>query len=259
MSPHQPSAFGQFGENHSIETPEQTRLEFAIAGIGSRFLALALDLILQAIVVIVVLIVVSVIERFIAMNSLWEKAALIALLFALHYGYFIAFEILWSGQTPGKRKVGIRVVKDSGRPLTATETIARNLMRIVDEVPGVYAVGIVTALLNAQNRRLGDFVAGSLVIREGSLAEMRPAWSSGQSGQPAPVAGALRLSVEELALIETFLARRSELPADVRSRMASGILRKLQQKSPAGIELGLSTESTLERLAYECRSTGGYA
>jgi uncharacterized RDD family membrane protein YckC len=261
MSPHQPSAFSRFGENHSIETPEQTRLEFAVAGIGSRFLALALDLIIQTLVALVLVIAaamigVSGLRRLIPQGSLWSTAVLIALFFVLQFGYFAIFEILWSGQTPGKRNVGIRVVKDSGRPLTAAETIGRNLLRIVDQFPGFYVVAIVTALLNSQNKRLGDFVAGSLVIRESSLAELRPDWPDSHTTQAPSLLGADRLSIEDLTLLETFLARRSELPADVRSRMADGILLRLKQRPPSSIESQLSTESILERLAYERRSRG---
>jgi uncharacterized RDD family membrane protein YckC len=263
MSPDQPSAFSHFGEYHTIETPEQTRLEFAVAGIGSRFLALALDLIIQTALALALLIVAGVaalsgIGRLVPMGPLWGTALVVALFFALHYGYFIGFEILWSGQTPGKRKVGIRVVKDSGRPLTVSETIARNLLRLVDALPGFYAVAIVTALLNSQNKRLGDFVAGSLVIREASLAELRPAWPGAQAGQTPPLLGASRLSVEDLTLIDTFLARRSDLPDAVRSRMAAGILQRLQPKLPSGPDPELSAEAILERVAYESRSAGGY-
>lgn len=263
MSPHQPSALNRFGENHTIETPEQTRLEFAVAGIGSRFLALALDVFLQAIAALVLIIAaamigVSGLRRLLPQSPLWGTAVLIALFFLLQFGYFAVFEILWSGQTPGKSRVGIRVVKDSGRPLSVAETIARNLLRIVDQLPGFYAVAIVTALLNSQNKRLGDFVAGSIVIREGSLAELRPVWPDGQTSPAPSLLGADRLSIEELALIETFLSRRSELPADVRARMADGILQRLRPRLPAGAEAELSTESILERLAYDRRSSGGY-
>jgi uncharacterized RDD family membrane protein YckC len=264
MSPHQPSALSRFDENHTIETPEQVRLEFAVAGIGSRFLALTIDFGFQALGALGVLLIVWLaswlgVGRLLPQAALWGTAVLIALFFGLHFGYFIAFEILWCGQTPGKRKVGIRVVKDSGRPLTASETIGRNLLRLVDQLPGFYAVGIVTALLNSRNRRLGDFVAGALVIREGSLAEMRPVWTSGQTEQAPSLPGADLLSAEHLALLDTFLARRSELPANVRSRMAAEILRRLPLKLPPGVESELSAESILERLARERRATGGYA
>ena len=208
--------------------------------------------------IVVVVVGLTGLGRLIPQGGLWVAAVAIALFFVLHYGYFIGFEILWNGQTPGKRTVGIRVVKDSGRPLTAAETIARNLLRIVDEMPGFYSVAIVTALLNSQNKRLGDFVAGSLVIREASLQDMRPAWSSPQTGPASALLGADRLSVEDLTLIDTFLARRSELPADVRTRMAAGILERLRPKLPPSAESELSAEATLDRLAYERRTSGGY-
>jgi uncharacterized RDD family membrane protein YckC len=258
----QPSAFSRFGEHHTIETPEQTRLEFAIAGIGSRFLALALDLLIQTGAAIVLglatLTAVALVPATGAHTGMWIAAIALLLFFVVHYGYFIGFEILWSGQTPGKRSVGIRVVKDSGRPLTAAETVARNLMRIVDELPAFYSVAVVTALLNSQNKRLGDFVAGSLVIREGSLAEMRPVWSTPQAEPAPPIVGAEKLSAEDLALIDTFLARRWELPAEVRARMAAGILERVQAKLPEMQETGLSGEALLERLAHERRVAGGY-
>jgi uncharacterized RDD family membrane protein YckC len=265
MSPNQPSAFNQFGEHHTIETPEQTRLEFAIAGIGSRFLALALDLLIQAAAGIVLFFGFAVLLavfggrwRSSPAYAMWIGAIFIALVFGLHFGYFIFFEIWWNGQTPGKRKVGIRVVKDSGRPLTPAETVARNLLRIVDELPGFYGVAIATALFNAQNRRVGDFVAGSLVVREASLADLRPSWTASPSAAAAPLFSGARLAPEDLALIDAFLARRSELPGDVRSRMAKGILERVKPKLPSGPDPGLSAESNLERLAYECRASGGY-
>ena len=264
MSPDQPSAFGRFGESHTIETPEQTRLEFAAVGIGSRFLALVIDLLIQSVVAIVLLAAAALLGLFTRpqlgpRGPLWIGAAAVLAIFTLHYGYFAVFEILWSGQTPGKRRVGIRVVKDSGRPLTASESIGRNLMRIVDQLPGFYAVAIVTAMLNPQNRRLGDMVAGSLVIREGSLADLRPDWPSSQATQPPAFLSAVRLSIEDLTLIETFFARRSELPADVRSSMAASILQRVCPKRTPTWDSGLSAESILERLAYERRSAGGYA
>ncbi|MBV8821039.1 MAG: RDD family protein [Acidobacteriaceae bacterium] len=263
MSPHQPSAFGQYGEHHTIETPEQTQLEFAVAGIGSRFLALALDLLIQIGVGIVVFLVMLVLVGSGFWTNwrqarVWLMAIVAALVFVLHFGYFILFEFLWSGQTPGKRKVGIRVVKESGRSLTFAETVGRNLLRIVDELPGAYGVGTVVALLNSQNKRLGDFAAGSLVVRETSLADLRPAWSAPPAAAPGLLSNSMMLLPDELALIDAFLARRSELPGDIRARMAAGILHRLQPKLPTAASAGLSTESLLEQLATEQRTRARY-
>jgi uncharacterized RDD family membrane protein YckC len=268
MLPHEPNSFPSLSDKHTIETPEQMPLEFTVAGIGSRFLALAIDTLLQIGVGLLLLIVVAVLGSTGALlglraHILWLLALAGAIIFLLMYGYFACFEILWSGQTPGKRMIGIRVVKDSGRPLTPSETIGRNLLRIVDQLPAFYAVGVLVALMNAQNKRLGDFIAGSMVVRESSMAAIKPIWQSVQSPSEHP-AGAARLStaalsMEELALIDTFLQRRHDLAPDVRSRMAGKILDQLKGKLAAGAQEGLSPESLLEALAYERRSTGIYS
>jgi uncharacterized RDD family membrane protein YckC len=258
MLPDQPSP-DSIAARHTIETPEQMTLAFTLAGIGSRFLAVAVDTLIQAGVAIVLFIIIILMS--LPGRSAWTVAVLVAGLFLLNFGYFAIFEILWNGQTPGKRMVGIRVVKDSGRPLTPPETIGRNLLRIVDQLPVLYGVGIVVALANAQNRRLGDFLAGSIVIREGSLAQIKPVWQAGeaQAAPSAPVAGVASLSVDDLVLMDTFLNRRSELAADVRARMADEILRKLQPKLSLPPQGEQSSESILESLAYQRRSTGAYS
>jgi uncharacterized RDD family membrane protein YckC len=262
MVPDQPSP--EFSaDRHTIETPEQMTLDFTVAGIGSRFLAMSIDTSIQAGVAIVLFIILAVAGAFTALRAqaTWIGALLVAGLFLLTFAYFAVFEILWNGQTPGKRMVGIRVVKDSGRPLTPPETIGRNLLRIVDQLPALYAVGIVVALCNAQNRRLGDFLAGSIVIREGSLAEIKPVWQASETpaAPSSPVIGVSSLSVDDLVLMDTFLNRRSDLAADVRARMADEILRKLSPKLSLPPQGEQSAESILETLAYQRRSTGAYS
>ncbi len=238
-------------------------LHLTLAGIGSRFLAMAVDSLIQVaagIFLVVVLGFLGVAGVFAGMRQspLWVLAALVFAAFLLLFGYFAAFEMAWNGQTPGKRVIGIRVVKDSGRPLTPAETIGRNLLRIVDQLPALYAVGVLVALLNARNKRLGDFIAGSIVIREGTLGELKPIWQSA-SATPPPLAspGPSALSVEDLVLIDTFLNRRSMLEPDVRSRMAAQILERLKPKLSLGDDGQSSAESILEFLVYQRRAGGG--
>jgi uncharacterized RDD family membrane protein YckC len=274
MQPQQPpqQPASSLFDKHTIETPEQMPLEFAIAGVGSRFLALLIDTLIQIGVVVCILIVVIIlgvtgtITPFIQRQSVWVAAAFIGALFLLNFGYFAFFEILWNGQTPGKRKVGIRVIKDSGRPLTPAETIGRNFLRILDQLPGFYAIGILVALLNRQNKRIGDFLAGSLVIRETPFEAIKPVWQTGGSQafsqeQPSSpdVSEAARISIEDLTLIETFLQRRHELAPDVRSRMADQILTRLRDKQSLATGGEASPESILESLARERRSAGGFS
>jgi uncharacterized RDD family membrane protein YckC len=265
-NPNPPGAsLGALADKLTIETPEQTALDFAIAGVGSRFLALAYDMLIQLLVGIIVGVTAALLSPVFSslpsQASLWGVAILILFYFLLYFGYYAFFEIIWNGQTPGKRKAGIRVIKDSGRPLTPAESIGRNLMRIVDWLPSLYAVGLVCAILNRENKRLGDLLVGSLVVREASLSDLKPTWQT--TPLPSDVIsaplGADRLTPEEFALVDSFLNRRSALEPDVRYRMADEILRRLRLKLSLPTDGSLSTEKILESLAYERRATGRYS
>ncbi len=248
----------------TIETPEQTSLDFAIAGIGSRFLALAIDTLIQMAIGFVVLMGGGFLVGLLAVASpktgLWGLALLLLLFFLIFFGYFAFFEIVWNGQTPGKRKVGIRVIKDSGRPLTPSESIARNLMRIVDSLPAFYAIGSFVAILSKQSKRLGDYVAGSLVVRETSFQELKPVWQTQQSPGVAAnsLLGAANLSDEECVLIESYLTRRFELAPDVRFRMADEILRRIKQRLTLPEGSSLSADRILETLSFERRANSRF-
>ena len=237
-------------------------LDLPMAGIGSRFLAIAVDTLIQIGIGLAALIVVGLLGAFqllpnIQQFSAWLVAGLVFLVFLLMYGYFAIFEIIWNGQTPGKRVAGIRVVKDSGRPLTAAETIGRNLLRIVDQLPGFYAIGVLVALLNSHNKRIGDFIAGAIVVREASLRELKPVWQTPEAAaRSGPPLGGAKLSIEDLSLVDTFLNRRHNLAPDVRSRMAHQILNRLKPKLLLPDDNSSSVESILESLAYERRSAG---
>jgi uncharacterized RDD family membrane protein YckC len=263
-----PPASGLF-DKHSIETPEQMRLELPLAGIGSRFLAITIDSLLQAAAAVVTGIAAAFLLPALALggarfSQVWVIAIAAFGFFLLFFGYFAIFEIVWNGQTPGKRIIGIRVIKDSGRSLTAAESIGRNLLRIVDQLPGFYAIGMLVALLNAQNKRLGDLVAGSIVVRESSSAASSPAFlatrtRAARTTADAPVAtpGASTMSLDDLALIDTFLNRRHDLAPDVRSRMAARIIEQLRTRLVFTQYPGVTDEALLEALVYERRSSGG--
>src|SRR4029077_5834199 len=108
-----------------------------------------------------------------ASRSIWWQALVTLVIFCINWGYYAIFEALWKGQTPGKRWAGIRVIKDSGRPINTFEAIGRNLARAVDVLPAFYGVGVIVMLLNAKHRRLGDYIAGTLVVHESSDRESR--------------------------------------------------------------------------------------
>lgn len=242
-------------ESHSVETPEQTNIEFTVAGIGSRALALTIDSAIQACAIFVLLVVGGIFLGARVFGGIWVTAALVIAGFLLYYGYFALFEIFWNGQTPGKRQIGIRVIKDTGRRLTALETIARNLLRIIDQLPGFYGVGMFVSLLNRQNKRLGDLVTGALVIREGSRSAPNPAWylqSSTTRERRAPM-GANLLTDEDVILIESFLQRRYELEPAIRYRMASQIFSRIERKLTISADDRGGVEHLLEAAVQERR------
>lgn len=258
------SLHGASADKLTIDTPEQTVLEFAIAGIGSRFLALALDTLIQMAAGQVILLASAFIApglgKYFPKSAVWYFALVGLLAFALYFGYFAFFEAIWNGQTPGKRAIRLRVINESGRPITPAEAVGRNLLRIVDQLPGFYAVGIVSVLLSSQNKRLGDYVAGSIVVHEKTLEEVRPLWQPAPQSAGAGISyGAAALSAEEFGLIESFLNRREALEPDVRSRMASEILRRIRPKLMLPAEALPPVEKLLEQVAYECRSTARYS
>jgi uncharacterized RDD family membrane protein YckC len=222
----------------TIETPEQTSLEFPLAGVGSRCMALLVDTLIQITVLLILLLLLSLFHLLspgevggLGLGGLWVQAIIYFAIFLLYYGYFAFFESVWNGQTPGKRVAHLRVIQESGRPLQVWQAFARNLMRIVDSIPFCYAVGMTSALISKQNRRLGDFVAGTVVIHERPLTKISVGWA-GESPSVAggPILGASRLSLEEVRLIEAFLERRNSLAEDVRFRMSRQIAVRVAQR-----------------------------
>jgi uncharacterized RDD family membrane protein YckC len=250
----------------TIDTPEQVHLEFVLADIGSRFMAVFADMVIQFLAYLVLFIVDetalggAIFSR-LASYQLWIKAALIFLNFCIFWGYYAAFEALWNGQTPGKRWAGIRVIKETGRPINAFEALARNFLRIIDLLPFVppYAVGIVTMLLNSKNRRLGDFVAGTLVVHDKKAQESDLFFNTAEKTPEITVYQAGRLGVPEVELIETFLARRLDIPADVRQQSATRIADMIGAK--LGIDPGsrpADNENFLELIVREFRNRAQY-
>ncbi len=244
-----------------IDTPEQVHLEFVLAGIGSRFMAVFLDILIEFLLYLV-LFLVSLIwisgGFFSAGRSIWWQAIVTLVIFCINWGYYAIFEALWKGQTPGKRWAGIRVIKDSGRPINAFEAIARNLVRAIDFLPGFYGVGVVTMLLNAKNRRLGDYVAGTLVVHETSDRESSLFFNT-PTRTEFTLHQAAGLTVQEAELIETFLARRLEIPPEIRrfngQRIADMVSARLnippESRPP-------DNENFLELMVREFRSRAQY-
>src|SRR6202011_5280453 len=167
-----------YADQLNIETPEQVELRFPIAGIGSRFLAILTDSVIQGATLFFLFLgfalIVSAAPKIPGAAAVsdtgakWFVAGVVLFYFLLYWGYYSLFEALWNGQTPGKRLLKIRVIKDSGRQITLFEALARNLLRVIDMLPSFYLVGVITMLCNREQKRLGDLVAGTIVVHERS-------------------------------------------------------------------------------------------
>ncbi len=268
----------------SIETPEQVSIRFAVAGLGSRFLAIVADTLLQlacyTVLGITLVLVASSASRQRLGSHLstpaaekWFIAVFILVNFLLYWGYFTLFEAFWRGQTPGKRWLRIRVIKDSGRQITFFEALARNLVRVIDLLPSIYLVGAVTMMCNRQHQRLGDLVAGTLVVHErgqqqgarnnvtrtitaGLYQPPEPEKHKRPAGVELPADAIAKLGPADLVVIEAFFARALDLELETRASIASKILERLCHTMGMAAPEGISTERVLEAIAFEIRSQG---
>lgn len=167
-----------------ISTPERVAFQYPIAGIGSRFLAQAIDLIVFGLLALVIGIAAA------AFGAVFHNSQLALLLwlllsFCLIFGYFLVSEALFGGQTLGKRMLRLRVVQDRGEPIGFSQAAVRNLIRIVDFLPFFYGIGLVALFINGRGKRLGDLAAGTLVVRERERINL---YDLAATAQPEPEA-----------------------------------------------------------------------
>jgi uncharacterized RDD family membrane protein YckC len=189
--------------------------------------------------------------------SPWILALLVLGIFLIYYGYFAAFEAIWNGQTPGKRIIGLRVIHASGRPVSVFEAVLRNVVRLVDQLPGIYAVGIVTVFLTERSQRLGDVAAGTVVVHERNVQ----AQSQQFLGQTPPTPtvrryGASRLTAGEMAVIDLYFRRRDSLDGLARVRVASQIASRIRERLEITGEI--DNEQLLEEVRSEYRARGRF-
>jgi uncharacterized RDD family membrane protein YckC len=261
----------------TIETPEHVQLQFSLATIGNRFLACAIDHIFQgAAFSLISVIAYNLSEGFRSLTEkaigegqsdgigMWVYAILIIVTFLIFFGYFVFFEAIWSGQTPGKRLLKLRVIQGDGRPITFFAALTRNLLRIADFIPGLYSVGIVSIFASERAQRLGDFVANTFVIKE--RAAEAPTFDEVFASEvidsamrrvapPVDFLGDVRLiTPAEILTVETFLRRRYNIPQHPREWLAWRIsLPLLEKMRPFYDHTSFNYEGFLEELLARYR------
>lgn len=268
----------------SIDTPELVQLEFSIAGLGSRSLACLFDYFLQWVAFVGFFLLLATAVSAIKVShaapakhgpgpsSVWIAAVFFLIMFVFQWGYFSLFEAFWNGQTPGKRLFRLRVLEQSGRSISFMDALARNLLRIVDGLPGLYMVGIIFLFSTRRCQRLGDMVAGTIVVHERQIAT--PMWDGNAArtftasltatdfparavrptGLPADVIA--KLTLADVEVIESFDARRLDLPVAAGDALAAKLAAQMAAKMSTVLPAEGSAVDFLAGLAFERRSMG---
>ncbi len=255
-----------------IETPERVPLHFALASIGNRFLACAIDHSLQAVAILLMVIAFTVLANLSSLGDQfsnapkWVKALLIVIVFLIFSAYFAFFEWIWNGQTPGKRLLKLRVIREDGRPITFWEAVVRNLLRTMDMMPApFYSIGLISVFVSLSDQRVGDMVAGTVVVREREAEA--PAFAQvfaspvsdpamRRSFKPVDFVADVNILTEpEIQVVETFLRRRWDLSDMARQWMAWRVSLPLLYKLRPGYDLPTFTyEGFLEELLHRYRA-----
>jgi uncharacterized RDD family membrane protein YckC len=284
------------GDQLNIDTPELVAIELPLAGIGSRFIAILVDYLIWGFVFLILgllaAIIIPALHFFGGVSANWAIGIAVLIVFLLQWGYFALFEAFGNGRTPGKRVAHIRVIHQSGRGINFVEALARNLVRFVDAAPSFYAVGVVVMFLSKRSQRLGDMVAGTLVVRDREIDSPNWGESSGRTitaptlatessmtrglapsaaaqvspgpwanpwGSPPhlrvvlPAPALAKLSAADLEVLEGFFARRLDMDLTTRAALAGRIATALCAKSGLAIPPDTSVETFLEAVAHQFR------
>lgn len=201
-----------------IDTPENVVFGYEVAGIGSRFMAALVDTLLILVLQLFVYMPLSLLVRSMTDGSAGWLVALFSLIaFVFLWGYYVFFEMLWNGQSPGKRWVGLRVIRTDGTPISLAESLIRNLVRLVDFMPAYYGVGVVAMFINEQSRRLGDLAADTLVVRDQAAVTLeslsaRKITIGGRIPPPSDLHWPVKhLTNQDIQMAEDFMRRRTKL------------------------------------------------
>lgn len=244
-------------EHVSVHVPEQVTISYELAGVGSRFLAALVDTFIVVVGTALLAFIAWVLRTMLTADtslSILAWGIVISAGLLIYMGFFIWCEMTMGGQSPGKRATGLRVVSVDGAPISAEQSAVRNILRIVDMLPTMYAVGLVSVLVTARNQRLGDLAAGTMVVKE----RVEPLEEVSAPEPPAPElppevsaevlrlvrAGVRAVTREEEKTIRRFLERRFELAPSARNRLAARLADTLRRRFPGLQEGQLSRPET---------------
>ena len=245
----------------SIDTPEQIELNYDIAGIGSRFCTALIDSMLIGAILFGGWLLTNAIYDILTERLGYWMAAIVGIItFAINWGYYIVFDLISNGQSPGKRLLNLRVIKEGGYPINFGDSAIRNLVRIVDFLPMFYGIGIVSMMFDKKWRRLGDLAAGTLVVKERTNLTPNQLIASVAPKTALTYGDWIRLDEMtdvELSTIREYISRRGILTIDRRQQLARKIGTPIAQKmgSTENIDYNVFLEEVYA-LATSQRDTG---
>jgi uncharacterized membrane protein SpoIIM required for sporulation/uncharacterized RDD family membrane protein YckC len=256
----------RYEQQVDIETPEQVVVSYTIAGIGARSAAALIDYTIIAVAIIALWVLLIMLARAISpgadqtaeataaqSSGAWAVSLVVLVSFAIQWGYYVLFEALWDGQTPGKRRLGIRVVQDGGYSVSFAASAVRNIARAVDMQPGIlYSVGIVSAVSSKSGKRLGDMMAGTIVVRERIAKGVHPA-THGESVGPELITS---LSDSDFGLLDRFVERLESLDADRRRTLTAHLVARFRDEIGASGSPPLASLLALHEREKAARAAG---
>ncbi len=219
-------------EDKVVYTPEGVGLVYNIAGIGSRFVATMIDTFIQMFALIIILLLMVGFNPMGLYGFFYDfsgtyLAIMLIIYFLIFDGYYIIFELIMKGRTPGKAAVKLRVVKHNGAPADFSSLLIRNIMRIADMLPMFYLVGVITMFINNESRRLGDLAAGTIVIRDEKVKYDSLNYLYDENN---PDKGMFPLTDDEFALIKDFLSRKYSLKTTYRHQLSKKLAHRFWVK-----------------------------
>ena len=250
---------------YTLHTPESVELEFILAGIGNRAYALLIDYIILGLILIVFLVgvlifnsglqTIQILVGSTARLELWLIAVQALIGFFIYVGYFVFYETVWSGQTPGKRYVKIRVIRDDGRPVRLQQSTLRALLRPFDDL---FFIGVFFIVLNQREKRLGDLVGGTLVIQEEqplTTAALKVSTSAQSLANKLLIeADISSLLPEDFAVIREYLQRREAMIPNARNEVSKQLATQVKEiigweKMPTKVDANVFLEAVYQ--AYQ--------
>ena len=233
----------EYEDRREISTPEGVQLALPLAHLGSRFVAISIDLVIGGVALIV-----AVLAALAAAGGLAASIVAATGILVFYIGYQVVFEVFGGGRTLGKRAVGLRVVTDGGTTVGLRASLIRNVLLLIEGLTLFYVPASISVLVSRNNQRLGDLAAGTLVVRDAKAAKVAPPPLRAIEPERYATWDVSGVGDTEAGAVRSFLERRAQLQPGARRALAEQLAQRLRPQV-AGARPGLDDETFLEYFA----------